>query len=45
MLCCLTMADNFSYVILYGTEGREYPTPEIIQAIDAMLREAPWKNP
>ncbi len=40
-----TMADNFSYAILYGTEGREYPTPEIIQAIDAMLREAPWKNP
>ncbi len=40
-----TMADNFSYVIIYGTEGREYPTPEIIQSIDAMLREAPWKNP
>ncbi|MBQ6517331.1 MAG: hypothetical protein IJI14_01340 [Anaerolineaceae bacterium] len=32
-----TMADNFSYTIIYGLE-RDYETPEIIQAIDAYLK-------
>jgi len=33
-----TLADNFAYTITYGLEGREYPTPEIIESIDAYLR-------
>lgn len=33
-----TMADNFSFTIIYGTDGRDYPTPELIKAIDARLK-------
>ena len=32
------MADNFSYAIIYGLDGMEYQTPEIIQAIDELLK-------
>ena len=32
------MADNFSYIIIYGLDGMEYQTPEIIQAIDELLK-------
>ena len=32
-----TLADNFSYTVIYGTE-REYQTPELIRAIDAYLK-------
>ncbi len=34
-----TLADNFSFAVLYGPEGKEYETPEIIYAIDAILRQ------
>ena len=34
------LADNFRYTIVYGLDGREYETPEIIEAIDAYLRAA-----
>lgn len=34
------LANNFSYTIVYGVHGREYKTPEIIEAIDAYLRSA-----
>ena len=34
-----TMADNFSFTIVYGTNAEEYETPEIIEKIDAFLRE------
>ena len=27
------MADNFSYALVYGLEGRDYPNPEIIKGI------------
>lgn len=33
-----TLADNFSYTLLYGLDGRDYKTPEIIEAIDAYLK-------
>lgn len=33
-----TLADNFALTILYGPDGRDYPTPGIIEAIDALLR-------
>ena len=33
-----TMADNFAYTAVYGLEGKDYATPEIIQAIDAYLK-------
>ena len=33
-----TLADNFSYTLLYGPDGREYKTPGIIEAIDAYLK-------
>lgn len=33
-----TLADNFSYAIIYGPDGMEYRTPEIIQAIDEQLK-------
>ena len=33
-----TLADNFSWAILYGPDGADYPTPEIIEAIDATLK-------
>jgi hypothetical protein len=34
-----TMADNFSFAVIYGLEGKKYKTPEIIQAIDALLKK------
>ena len=34
-----TLADNFSYALVYGEEGREYPNPEIITAILDYLRK------
>ena len=33
-----TLADNFKLAILYGPDGLEYQTPEIIEAIDAYLK-------
>ena len=33
-----TMADNFAFAVVYGLEGREYKTPEIIKRIDEILR-------
>ena len=33
-----TLADNFSYTLLYGPDSREYKTPGIIEAIDAYLK-------
>ena len=33
-----TLADNFAYLMIYGLDGREYKTPEIVQAIDALLK-------
>lgn len=33
-----TLADNFAFTIIYGPEGREYESPEIIEAIDALLK-------
>ena len=33
-----TLADNFSFTIIYGVDSEEYPNPEIIEAIDALLR-------
>lgn len=33
-----TMADNFSYAIIYGPDGMAYKSPEIIQAIDNLLK-------
>ena len=33
-----TLADNFAYLMIYGLDGREYRTPEIVQAIDALLK-------
>ena len=32
------MADNFSYAMIYGPDGKDYETPEIIQAIDKLLK-------
>jgi hypothetical protein len=34
-----TIADNFSFAVIYGLEGKKYKTPEIIQAIDALLKK------
>lgn len=34
-----TMADNFSFTIVYGEDGMDYPTPEIIEKIEACLKE------
>ncbi len=34
-----TMADNFSYALVYGENGREYPNPEIIKAILDYLKK------
>ena len=36
-----TLADNFAYTLIYGPD-REYATPELIQAIDAILTGAAW---
>ena len=33
-----TLADNFSYTIIRGTDNSEYKTPEIIEKIDAYLK-------
>ena len=33
-----TLADNFADLMVYGLDGKEYRTPEIIEAIDALLR-------
>ncbi len=34
-----TLADNFSYALIYGMNGsKEYNNPEIIQAIDSLLK-------
>lgn len=33
-----TLADNFSFAVIYGLDGKEYETPEIIQAIDKRLK-------
>lgn len=33
-----TMADNFSYVLVYGADGMEYKTPEIPEAIISYLK-------
>jgi hypothetical protein len=33
-----TMADNFSFAVIYGLDGKKYETPEIIQAIDKLLK-------
>ena len=40
------MANNFSYLIGYGMkgpEGKGYPNPEIISAIDEILKNTAWK--
>ena len=37
-----TLADNFSFTIIYGTDGKEYATPEIIEKIDALLKS--WNS-
>lgn len=34
-----TLADNFCYTIIHGVDGKDYKTPEIIEKIDAYLRE------
>jgi len=33
-----TLADNFSFTIMYGPEGRDYASPGLIEAIDGFLR-------
>ena len=37
-----TLADNFSFALIWGPEGRLYKTPEIIRDMDALLKEAPY---
>lgn len=37
-----TLADNFSFAIVYGTDSAEYPTPAIIEAIDACLKSGAY---
>ena len=37
-----TLADNFSFTVIYGTDGKEYATPEIIEKIDALLKS--WNS-
>ena len=34
-----TLADNFAFLMIYGLDGMEYKTPEIVQAIDALLKQ------
>ena len=34
-----TMADNFSYTIMYGPDGKEYETPGIIEQLDSYLKK------
>ena len=38
-----TLADNFAMTILCGPDGREYQSPEIIAAIDALLKSGTAK--
>ncbi len=33
-----TLADNFAYAMIYGRDGMNYNNPEIIQAIDDLLK-------
>ena len=33
-----TLADNFADTMIYGVDGKDYKTPEIIQAIDKLLK-------
>ncbi len=33
-----TLADNFADTMIYGVDGKDYKTPEIIRAIDALLK-------
>ena len=33
-----TLADNFAYTLVYPPEDKDYPSPEIIRAIDAYLK-------
>jgi len=35
-----TLADNFSYAVIYGTDSEKYKNPEIVRNIDALLRNA-----
>lgn len=37
-----TLADNFSFAIVYGTDSAEYATPAIIEAIDAYLKSGAY---
>ncbi len=32
------LADSFAYALIYGLDGREYNNPEIIEAIDSLLK-------
>ncbi len=34
-----TLADNFAMTVLYGPDGQDYESPEIIAAIDALLKD------
>lgn len=34
-----TLADNFADTMIHGLDGKDYKTPEIIRAIDALLKE------
>jgi len=33
-----TLADNFADTVIHGLDGKDYQTPEIIRAIDALLK-------
>lgn len=33
-----TLADNFADTVIHGLDGKDYKTPEIIRAIDALLK-------
>lgn len=33
-----TLADNFAFTIIYGLDGMAYETPELIEAIDGLLK-------
>ena len=35
-----TLADNFSYAVIYGTDSEKYKNPEIVRDIDTLLRNA-----
>ena len=38
-----TMADNFSYTIVRGTDASLYETPRIIQEIDSLLKAGAYE--